>query len=211
MRGAATGRLRNAIAGGRWHPGDRLPAERDLATTLGISRAAAREALRELATQGLVEPRRGSGTYVASVNALELAEVRLAVEPLAAALAAQHHRPEHADALRAQLRALERAVGDPVLFAATDLGLHLEVVRASGNSVLERLYEQLAGLLTLSRGVTAREPGRLDLTLEQHAELVTAILARDSTGAERAMRQHIRSVARTAAERQEQEQPAGLL
>jgi GntR family transcriptional repressor for pyruvate dehydrogenase complex len=202
VRREAVGALRDAIAGGRWRPGDRLPGERDIAAALGVSRGAAREALRELATQGLIEGRRGSGTYVASVDPTELAEVRLVVEPLAARLAAERHSAPEADALEGMLARLAVTVEDPEAFAAADVELHAGVIRASGNSVLERMYEQLTALLVLSRGVTAREPGRLERSLVQHEELVAAILAHDGRRAESAMRRHIRSVGRTIATRQ---------
>jgi GntR family transcriptional regulator, transcriptional repressor for pyruvate dehydrogenase complex len=190
--------LRELIVGGRLRPGDRLSAERELATALGVSRSATREALCELAAEGLVESRHGSGNYVAEVDAVELAEVRLVLEPLAAQLAAERHTAADAERftrLRAELR---RSVADPVAFASADLELHRMVVSASGNSVLDRVQGQLSALLALSRGVTVVDEDRLRRSLAELEPLVAAILARDGRAASTAMRRHLRSVARSA-------------
>jgi len=109
--------VRDLITSGRLKPGDRLPAERELAHTLSVSRSAVREGIRALESLGIVEARAGQGTFVAPpqrdaiTNSLfrardtqrKLFEVRRVLEPGLAGLAARRARPEQLEKMRAIL------------------------------------------------------------------------------------------------------------
>jgi DNA-binding FadR family transcriptional regulator len=192
--------------------GDRLPPERELAATMGVSRSSLREALRALAMLGVAEMRHGDGTYLTNLQpgslmrsvglvlALsdsglqELFEARKLVEPGLAKLAAQ--RISHVDATE-----LVRCAGgthdvldDPEAFMWADIELHAKIAQAAGNAVLERLLESIAGMGIASR----RHTGRLEPVREQsahdHVDIAAAIAARDGEAAFAAMLRHLENV-----------------
>src|SRR5258707_31528 len=100
--------LADHIADLRLAPGARLPPERELAAQLGISRPALREATRRLIGLSVLEPRAGSGTYLADFDYGELMLVRLQLEPLAASLAAERATEHEIADLRHLLARLSR-------------------------------------------------------------------------------------------------------
>jgi len=192
----AAERLEAMLAARRLAPGDRLPPERQLAAELGVSRASLREALRRLVDLGIVEARQGSGTYLAPVDLADLFAARLRIEPQAARLAARRRGDEQLAQLEqtlAELRATER---DAAAFAAADARLHEIVTDASGSRALRVLLAALADLLRHSRARTASDDAVRAAALTQLTALVAAIRERDAAGAERAMRAHLRAVAR---------------
>jgi GntR family transcriptional regulator, transcriptional repressor for pyruvate dehydrogenase complex len=81
LRNDVTERIQLLLSQRQLVPGDRLPPERQLAAELGVSRASLREGLGRLLDLGILEARRGSGTYLAEVDLLDLLEVRLRLEP----------------------------------------------------------------------------------------------------------------------------------
>jgi GntR family transcriptional repressor for pyruvate dehydrogenase complex len=175
-------------------PGDRLPPERRLAEELGVSRGSVREGLRRLVDLGIVEARRGSGTYVAPIDLDDLLEVRLRVEPFAARLAAQRRTAAQLKRLRRTLGGLRAVLGDANAFAAADLEIHRTVTDASGSVALRVLLAALGDLLRQSRETTAPEHEVRVAALAALERLVDAIDAGDARGAERAMRAHLREI-----------------
>ncbi len=141
--------------------GARLPAERDLATTLRASRATVSQALRTLSLMGLVEIRRGSGAYVirnpasmvsASVSLMadlnhgsvyDLAQVRFWLERAGAIEALRVAEEAAIDAIDMALTRLRESVGQASAWVATDTLFHAAVVRAAGNPYLSALYESV--------------------------------------------------------------------
>lgn len=185
------------IVSGRYLPGDRLPPERALAATLGVSRPALREGLRRLTSEGVLEVRRGSGTYVGQVDLPALFAVRQRLEPLAAGLAAAMATDEERAQLGEMLVPL-RAADTPGEFGDLDLALHVRITQLSGNDILISLIESLTFLSRLSRRVTApSEIVRRD-ALADMERIVAAILAADGPAAERAMARHLRRVQKDA-------------
>lgn len=172
--------------------GDRLPPERELVALLDASRPAVREAINRLAADGLLESRHGSGTYVAEVDVAAITEVRLLVEPDAAALAAEARTPGQAARLRRALAALRRHVDDPARFARLDAEIHATLAEACPNPVLRDLLERLARSAALSRTVTGDDPRLRAAALEDLAALVEAVDAGRPADARRAMRRHLR-------------------
>lgn len=171
--------------------GDRLPAERDLAGRLGVSRPALREAIRRLVDAQLLDVRHGSGAYLAPVELEEVFAVRLRLEPLAARLAAE----DADDAARARLTeivaAMAGVVNEPARFAALDLELHRLVAIASGNRVLADALDRLTELTVLSRATSAPSADAREAALADVEVVADTIGRRDGDAAEAAMARHL--------------------
>lgn len=140
-----------AIRSGSVLPGAKLPAERDLAASLQVSRATLREALAALELAGLIQSRQGHGTVVMAtpgqianwgveVTPTEVFEARLVLEPHLAKLAAEKRFPEDLEALNAAASAIEDEYARTGAYES-DLGVHRAVARAARNPVLELALE----------------------------------------------------------------------
>ena len=146
--------IATAIAKGRYAPGSRLPAERDLAEEFKVSRPTIREAMIALEIRGLVGAKKGSGIYVTAtppdltstpeldVGAFELIEARTLFEGEAAALAATAIDAQQLDELRKLLVEMEQA-GETSAALDADKQFHLAIAKASGNSVVVSVVEML--------------------------------------------------------------------
>jgi GntR family transcriptional repressor for pyruvate dehydrogenase complex len=202
------------IRDGLYQPGDRLPSERDLAEDLSVSRPTMREAIQSLATLNIVEVRRGSGVYVAELDAevllrpvlfaldltrptaKSLFEVRLALEPLAASLAAQNADEDQIAAMRDCLARAEKGKPTPRRMLELDTRLHRLIVESARNDLLLGLVASLAVLSQRSRERTVKEPGVVERSLIDHRAIVRAIEAGDSDRAEHAMCRHLERLER---------------
>ncbi len=208
--------LRRRIALGGYEPGESLPTERELATTLGIGRATLRAALRQLAAEGLVStiPGRGGGTRILApervapatraqvdaqrARALEsVVDVRAVLEPLSARRAA-------ARATRREKQLLEVLAGhgaDTVeAYTTLDTRFHIAVAAATGSQLLLELIERAredffgwANDLWFHMDLHARDDARdeLNRAIAEHRPIAAAIAAGDAGEAERLMREHI--------------------
>jgi GntR family transcriptional repressor for pyruvate dehydrogenase complex len=207
-------RLIDLITERQLKAGDRLPPERELAATMGVSRSSLREALRALAMLGVADMRHGDGTYLTNLQPdslmrsvglvlamsdsglEELFEARKLVEPGLAKLAAQRISDADAAELSHCAEASAAALEDPEAFMWADIELHARIAQAASNAVLERLLESIAGMGIASR----RRTGRLGPVREQsahdHREIVTAIAAHDPDAAYAAMLHHLENVER---------------
>jgi DNA-binding FadR family transcriptional regulator len=191
--------------------GDRLPSEHELSRMTAVSRPIVREALMRLQADGLIESRRGAGSYVrqrpgerqiqhlrpAQVRArLETFEVRIAIEPVAARLAALHRTEQ-------DLGAIKQAVDDLMTSHAAaepggdhDLRFHRAVAAASQNPMflltLDTLDAQVEGLIVPSLTLVAEESNaRAERVELEHVAVVEAIERGDADTAEAAMRLHL--------------------
>lgn len=187
-------RIRELIADGSFRSGDRLPAERQLASSLGVSRPALREGVKLLAAGGLLEIRRGSGIFVAEVDFDEVMEMRLALEPLASGLAAERRSPAEARRLGELSGELEAALPDPQAFARVDAEVHSLVAAASRNRLLAGALRDLDQLTAVSRLRTSPELAVRAATLRQVTALIEAVVAGDPSGATAAMKRHLNSI-----------------
>jgi len=208
--------VKQMILDGRLQAGDRLPAEKELAATLGVSRGSLREGVHTLGTLGILESRHGDGTYVTTLDpALLLAPVafvaelqddasafhavRRLLETEAAGLAALHIDDAALARLRAALdetaRALVQVPLDHDRLVDADLAFHEEVGRASGNPVLAALVEGLAGRTSrtrLWRGLS--DEGAEDRAFVEHQAILAAVAARDPDRARLRMATHLLSL-----------------
>lgn len=197
LRNHVAERLRELLADEEMQPGDRLPPERELAATLGISRSSLREGLRRLSDLGLIESRQGSGTYLAPVDLGDLLEVRVRLEPLAARLAAERRQPEDLDRLDDALAEMRASRDDAAGFGAADVRAHATIAEASGSLPTRVLFAAISDLLRHSRARTSANAPLRDGALQEMTEIVAAIRAGDGDAAEAAMRAHLAHVGAT--------------
>jgi DNA-binding GntR family transcriptional regulator len=191
--------LRDAIVSGDLMPSERL-VEEDLSRRLGIGRAAVRMALVRLEHDGLVEHERHRGARVRRVSdeeAVEILEVRAALESLAARRAADRATPAEVRDLRAILREMRgrRERGDLMAMSDANAGLHRRILEISGHGTAQRLSATLMSQIVRFQYRTVLLPGRADRSLREHTAIVDAIAAGDGDAAERAMRRHLSHVA----------------
>ena len=206
------GDLHRRIVGGQLKVGTALPAERELAAELGVSRFSLREALRVAESQGLVEISRGKRTRVVVDSAssavaamdltlqrgiaslLQLTEARLVVEVEVARLAAEHTTPELVAALQNAIAGYEQA-GSKELRVRQDMEFHQLLARASGNPVFEMILSTLGRLIMESQRQT--DPAVVHGTVDAHQKILHAVAAGDAPAAAKEMRAHLESVARS--------------
>jgi len=202
-------RLRTYVDEAGLHAGDRLPAERDLAERLEVSRTSVREALVALEVQGLVEVRHGGGTYLLrdrlEAEPLEtlvdrkrrlpdVLDARDAIETKLAALAAARRTDEDLAALDAALAAMRAAVSRGETGVAEDERFHGAVINAARSHLLADFMAEIAGQVAESRAESLRQPGRPARSLQQHAAVAEAIRAGDAAAAGTAMHHHVETV-----------------
>ena len=186
----------------------RLPPERLLAQQLGVSRTVMREATKRLESQGLLEIRHGSGTWV--INQLhkpvcgslslampklkerlrQLNEARLLVEPEIARQAAARRRKSHLAVLAKCQQALSDSSNTSAAVEA-DIAFHRALADAAGNEVFKLMLESIAELGRESRIATIGSVGR-EKAHTQHARILAAVEAGDAEVASKAMRAHLR-------------------
>lgn len=205
--------VRELIENHQLQPGERLPAERELAERLGVSRIPVREAMRTLAAQGLIDIRHGQGTFVsdaageAAVSRFtvallsqrhtfeELFAVRRLLEPPSAQWAATRARPEDVARLRRILEAMNTIASAPSpdfeAMAARDAQLHLEIAACASNRVLHRIMQAIQDLHEQQLETSLRYRGRLERTIRDHRRIVEAIAACDPVEAGAAMIDHL--------------------
>jgi GntR family transcriptional regulator, transcriptional repressor for pyruvate dehydrogenase complex len=195
-------------------PGDRLPAERELAASMGVSRSSLREALRALTVLGVTEMRHGTGTYVSSLEpellvrhlsfvlslsehgSDQLFEARKVVEPAIAALAAARIDDAMLDRLDALVTRADAVIENADAFLVADVELHDVIREAAGNAILGRFMESIHSLGLASRKATGAKRGVRERTVEDHRAIVAALRARDGEAAADAMHHHLDNVER---------------
>lgn len=196
--------IREAILSGRFVPDQRL-IEADLSEQFAASRASVRAALAELAGEGLIERVQNRGARVRAVSlaeAVEICEVRMVVEGLCAAKAAERATEADVAALREIGDAMRSAVesGDVLGYSRLNERLHRRVREISGQRTASGVLERLRAQNVRHQFRLAMHPGRPQTSLPQHLGIIDAIAAGDPAAAERAARAHLRSVIETLPE-----------
>jgi len=199
------------IAENRLVPGDRLPPERELAASLGISRATLSQALVALEVIGVLEVRHGSGAVVTSGSAPgrvleairahvtrlpEIIEARDALESKLAALAAQRRQQEDLRRIDAALQAMEEDIASGGRGLEGDELFHAAVVAAARSSLLAAMMAELSGRIRETRIESLSQQGRPAASLKGHRRIAAAIREGDAAAAAQAMHDHIEAVSR---------------
>jgi DNA-binding FadR family transcriptional regulator len=208
---AVAARIEVLIRAERIQPGQRLPSERDLATTLGVSRASLREALIALELGGVVEVRSGSGVYLSPAQQVpaampkpepgpfEVQSARRLIESEVCAIAARMASDHAIDAILAAMLEMERNHDNYSGNEQADRNFHLAIARATGNSALvgtiDYLWEQRGRLWHKLKEHFQTEQLRQE-TLRDHRRILAAIVAHDPAAAHDAMRAHLDRVTR---------------
>ncbi|WP_235508388.1 GntR family transcriptional regulator [Agromyces sp. Soil535] len=190
--------LRNAILRGDFAPRQRL-IEAELAERYGAGRFVIRNALLQLAADGLVElqPNRGARVREISVDeAVEITEIRRAVEGLVAARAAEQVTDAQIEELHALGESMTLAVEQGELLRYSDLNatLHSQLREIAGHATATRIIEQLNGQMVRHQFRLSLVPGRPSVSLPEHLAIIDAVCDRDSERAGRLMGEHIGSV-----------------
>jgi DNA-binding FadR family transcriptional regulator len=150
--------------------------------------------LRQLSESGLLETRRGSGTYVASIDLREVFAMRLLLEPYAAACTAERRSPAELAALRALVGELRASLADAVVFSDIDGRIHRLIAQAAGNRLLATSLGHLDELTRISRLVTSGDAAVRRETAQHLRRLAVAVGKHRSDDAARAMRAHLEAV-----------------
>jgi DNA-binding GntR family transcriptional regulator len=196
--------LHSAIVAGELSPGERL-IEEELAERLGLSRGAVREAILRLGHEGLVIRERNRGARVRRFTvdeAIEILEARAALESLAAGYAATRRTDEQARELESLVDEMERlqAAGELLAMSERNAAMHRRILEISGHAVAHDICARLHSQVVRFQFRTVLAPGRSAKSLAEHRRIVTAIAAGERAAAERAMREHLTSVAATLVE-----------
>ncbi len=208
--------IQKMIASGQIKPGSKLPPEREMAETLGVSRAALREALTVLEAARVIEIRHGSGAYVLDVNdelllrplalvlltekgtVIDLLELRKGIEGEAAYLAAERATSEDISILEKILDEIAAGVAKGGLTVHEDFKFHYALAEATGNPAFTKVMNVIAdafhqGLRT-SHGMLIQLPGRRETIVKEHRRILECIKKRDAEGARQALREHLERV-----------------
>lgn len=179
---------------GAYGAGDRLPAERELAGELSLSRPALREGIRRLRSGGVLESRRGSGTYVSNVDIAGLFELRERVEPLAAQRAARLRHDGDLAELDQLVAEMRDSLDDQAGYDVADLKFHASVAQASRSPVLISTLEMLTELGLLVRAATSTNRQVRINALSDVERIYLAIERGHPKRAANAMERHILNV-----------------
>jgi len=202
--------VRDMVMRGVLGPGDRLPAERELAVTLGVSRPTVRAGLKGLAAMGAVVTRHGAGTFISESPVLrseplnllaalhgftrdDIYETRRMLEVAGAGLAAGRATPAHISTIADEVTNLFASMEDRRTFLFYDIRFHRAVARASGNPLVASLVEMVSALYYDQRQKTAERATGTNLrdAAEAHRRVYLAIRARDPERSRSAMNDHL--------------------
>jgi GntR family transcriptional regulator, transcriptional repressor for pyruvate dehydrogenase complex len=218
----AVEQIQDLISTGALTGGQRLPPEQELSRQLGVSRSSVREALRVLESEGTVEIRRGSGTFIATRPAQgnrrgemkhflevreetleQVLEVRESIEALAASLVASSASPEALADIRGIVEE-QAALLNKWLEADDELDIdalarldglfHLAVSSASGNDIVHEIINHLIPAFNESNKAVLYLGKRAKKMEHEHHEILAALESRNAPAAEAAMREHIQQV-----------------
>jgi GntR family transcriptional regulator, transcriptional repressor for pyruvate dehydrogenase complex len=206
------GQIQALIEHGRLRPGDRLPAERELAEVFEVSRHSVREAIRALEQRGVLASRAGSGTFVAvddenlaadflaramdrkKVQLAEIFQFRRMIEPQIAFLAARNASSEDIEECRRILRQQEQGARESTHLTDLDHTFHLLMARASRNGIVLRIVERILDILGETRAESTQSEARARLSVDGHARIVDAMQMGNADAARQAMDDHLKDI-----------------
>ncbi len=205
-------RILQMIRDKQLHRGDKLPPERELATTMEVGRPALREALRGLSLMNIIEIRQGAGAYVTELDTAQLVEhldfvfsiddfaildlfdARKIVEVGIIELAAPKVTDDDIVKLEACLTHSAQAGHDAEAFLHADMDLHRLIAQIAGNPIMLRFMESIHQMGLVSRRRTGRIEGVVEQSSADHRRIVEALKARDPHAAREAMLHHLDNV-----------------
>jgi len=207
--------LKDYLLKGDIIPGSKLPSERELAGMFGVNRVSVREALTVLEANGMITRRVGEGTFHTGASAytassvieqikenknliIEPLQVRLALEPKIARLAAAHINQNQLESLNNILKQQKELLAKKEDIITLDKQFHMEVALATGNSIFAGLVEALHNSFMESRRESPLSPERGKSGYLLHKKLYTALKNRDVDEAEKVMQDHIIQVEQAA-------------
>ena len=185
-------KLRGRILAHTLAPGSWID-EQALAAEFGISRTPLREALKVLATEGLITMKLRRGAYVTEVSERDLAEVYQLLALLESdaagvvALTASDMQIKELEALHA---ALEASVGDRERFFAANERFHMRLLEVADNRWRNQLVADLRKVMKLNRHHSLFKQGRLEASLKEHRQIMAALKARNAARVQQLMQQH---------------------
>ncbi len=201
--------VRELIETGKLRSGDKIPAEREFAKSLGISRASLRAGIGFLAAMGVLKVQHGVGTFVAAgppalgasslslLSALhglrpwQMFEARRVLESSLAALAAERCGRQHVASLAEEVADMYATLDDPREYLIHDIRFHRIIAEAAGNPILGAFMESITASLYDERYEAVQKSLDLKEAAEMHGEIFRAIRAKDSTQARIAMARHL--------------------
>lgn len=200
--------IKENIITGEWKIGTRIPSENELTQMLSVSRVPIREALQRLSALGMIETRQGEGTFVSEPNPgtfmnslipmlalnkksmMDILQYRRIVEAESAALAAQNRDEEDVEAMEKTLLLMKQIPEPCIEFSHADLEFHLNVAKATKNSLIYGAYSIVREIL-ISYYKKINEIMGIERAVKYHTLILEAIKDRDEERARRWMKEHI--------------------
>jgi GntR family transcriptional repressor for pyruvate dehydrogenase complex len=201
-------RLEELIRSGQFRSGSKLPPEKQLAETLGVSRHTLREVLKGLHMFGIIRSRAGDGTYLQrsstgiftkaihlrllleEVNFMDLLDTRLLIEPVLAGMAAEKATRRDLEVVRREIQGMESNQGLPEKYLQHEMAFHRHVALAADSPILRAVMEGLEDLLQEARLTVLEEQGSRH-NLNFHVRILEAIEGRDPEAAHQRMQEHL--------------------
>lgn len=199
----------------RYEPGSKLPNENELSRELQVSRTTLREAISFLVAQGVLEIRRGKGTFVAEelpaagldltslaglrsrVRAKDLFEMRLIFEPATVALACQRGTDEELRQIQKKAERVERIAAEGGDWPLADQEFHWAIIKASHNEYMRRLYPIINSAVNEIMQISQNRQHMQDIALSDNRLILEFLLKRDEVGARHAMSIHMKHLIHT--------------
>lgn len=206
---AVASQLETLIRSDHFGSDGRLPSERELAEQFGVGRGSMREAISKLETLGIIVKNHGVGTFAVNgdsngaaksisllsagdVTALELFEVRYAIEPTTAAMSADRRTAEDIRKLKDVMRRSQGAEVSAKEFVALDYEFHRLIVQSSKNRLLTQMYEHLGPHHAVYSEKVISIPNRRERADEGHRRILEAIVNAETTNAKKQALAHLR-------------------
>jgi DNA-binding GntR family transcriptional regulator len=207
-----TARLRSLITLGELSPGEKIP-ERELCEQFGVSRTPLREALKVLASEGIVTLRPNRGAIVSALTIEELDElfpVIGALEALSGEIACQKITDEEIEAIRRLHQAMvghwRRSKLQP--YFELNQQIHEAILEATRNETLKSVYRGLSGRVLTARYIANMSPERWAEAVEEHAQILAALEARDGAKLSRILKKHLANKLATVKDWLSRQQPS---
>lgn len=203
---------------GLYPAGSKLPNENDLSRDMNVSRTTLREAISFLVNQGVLEIRRGKGTFVAKelpnkgldlsrladmrsrVRATDLFEMRLIFEPATVALACQRASDEELENIRKKAEKMERLSREGGDWPGADQEFHFAIIQASHNEYMRRLYPIINGAVDEIMQISHNREYMQEIAVADNKLILEFLLKRDEVGARHAMSIHMKHLINTLEE-----------